>query len=289
MADNAIRSRFWLSAAILTGVVLGSGLLFWSLEGNAYSLFDSVYFALITVSTVGYSELPRMDLLPTARMVVMGMIVAGVAAVAFFQSSLTAVMVEGVIGRAWRRRIMDRKIAALRGHTIVAGCGRTGRFVIEELVESGVLQLRAAHRGERQVLRIPLAGTPIAAGTPIPVLEELQAAGATDVLEVDPRLLGRWADQAEKLYALPVKGQSMIDALINDGDIVILEPTHSCDDGDMVAVWLKAENETTLKKFFHEGSRIRLQPMNSTMQPFYTSPDNVEVQGKVLSSIRSEW
>ncbi|HWA78569.1 MAG TPA: potassium channel protein [Polyangiaceae bacterium] len=137
MADNAIRSRFWLSAAILTGVVLGSGLLFWSLEGNAYSLFDSVYFALITVSTVGYSELPRMDLLPTARMVVMGMIVAGVAAVAFFQSSLTAVMVEGVIGRAWRRRIMDRKIAALRGHTIVAGCGRTGRFVIEELVGSG--------------------------------------------------------------------------------------------------------------------------------------------------------
>ena len=59
--------------------------------------------------------------------------------------------------------------------------------------------------------------------------------------------------------------------------------------GDMVAVWLKAENETTLKKFFHEGDRIRLQPMNSTMQPFYTSPDNIEVQGRVLSSIRRSW
>jgi repressor LexA len=57
----------------------------------------------------------------------------------------------------------------------------------------------------------------------------------------------------------------------------------------MVAVWLKAENETTLKKLYHEGNRIRLQPMNATMQPFYTSPDNVEVQGKVLSSIRSAW
>ena len=90
-------------------------------------------------------------------------------------------------------------------------------------------------------------------------------------------------------YALRVEGTSMIDALINDGDIVILEPTRSCDDGEMVAVWLKAENETTLKKFFHEGSRIRLQPMNATMQPIYTTPDNVEVQGRVLSSIRSAW
>lgn len=121
----------------MTLVVVGSGILFWSLEGSAYSLFDSIYFALITISTVGYSELPRMEMLPTARILVMCMIVVGVATVAFFQSSLTAVMVEGVIGKAWRRRVMDRKIAALSGHTIVAGCGRTGRFVIQELVGSG--------------------------------------------------------------------------------------------------------------------------------------------------------
>lgn len=125
-----------LSAALLTSVVVGSGVMFWSLEGTEYSLFDSIYFALITISTVGYSELPRMDLMPMARVLVMFMIVMGVATVAFFQSSLTAVMVEGVIGRAWRRRVMDRKIAALNGHTIVAGCGRTGRFVIEELLSS---------------------------------------------------------------------------------------------------------------------------------------------------------
>jgi voltage-gated potassium channel len=136
LTDNRTRSRFWLSAGLLTLVVLGSGLLFWSMEGHTYSLFDSIYFALITISTVGYSELPRMDLLPTARVLVMVMIVMGVATVAFFQSSLTAVMVEGVIGRAWRRRRMRRKIEALSAHTIVAGCGRTGRFVIEELVGS---------------------------------------------------------------------------------------------------------------------------------------------------------
>ena len=126
-----------LSAALLAILVVGSGLLFWALEGSAYSLFDSIYFALITISTVGYSELPRMELMPFSRVLVMVMIVTGVAAVAFFQSSLTSVMVEGVIGKAWRRRRMDSKIAALNGHTIVAGCGRTGRFVIEELVASG--------------------------------------------------------------------------------------------------------------------------------------------------------
>ncbi len=149
-----------LSAGLLTLVVVGSGLLFWSLEGANYTLFDSIYFALITISTVGYSELPRMELMPLARGLVMCMIVMGVATVAFFQSSLTAVMVEGVIGKALRRRRMERSIAALEGHTIVAGCGRTGRFVIEELVggekpfvvidhDAAVLEQLSAEHGGR--------------------------------------------------------------------------------------------------------------------------------------------
>ena len=79
----------------------------------------------------------------------------------------------------------------------------------------------------------------------------------------------------------------MVDALINDGDIVILEAVRSCDQGEMVAVWLKDENETTLKKFFHEGERIRLQPMNAAMDPIYTRPENVEVHGRVVTAIRS--
>jgi len=67
----------------------------------------------------------------------------------------------------------------------------------------------------------------------------------------------------------------------------VLEQTDSCDDGEMVAVWLKAENETTLKKFFREGARVRLQPMNATMSPIYTAADNVAVQGRVVTAIRS--
>src|SRR5689334_22155345 len=136
VADNSTRSRFLLSAGLLTAVVMGSGMLFWSLEGTHYSLFESIYFALITISTVGYSELPRMDLMPMARVLVMVMIVMGVATVAFFQSSLTSMMVEGVIGKALRRRRMERGISSLKGHTIVAGAGRTGRFVIDELYSS---------------------------------------------------------------------------------------------------------------------------------------------------------
>jgi voltage-gated potassium channel len=138
LSTDPVRARFGLSAALLTLVVVGTGFLFWSMESAAYSLFDSIYFALITVSTVGYSELPRMDLHPGARIVVVVMIISGVAAVAFFQSSLTAVMIEGVIGKALRRRRMEKGIRELDGHTIVAGCGRTGRFVIQELVASAL-------------------------------------------------------------------------------------------------------------------------------------------------------
>jgi len=134
---NPTRVRFVSSVALLTLLVVGSGALFHYLVGGAYTLFESIYFALITIATVGYSELPRMELHPIARVLVMFMIVGGVAAVALFQSSLTAVLIEGLIGKAFRRRRMDRRIAQLSGHTVVAGCGRTGRFVAHELATSG--------------------------------------------------------------------------------------------------------------------------------------------------------
>jgi repressor LexA len=90
----------------------------------------------------------------------------------------------------------------------------------------------------------------------------------------------------ERVYALRVKGNSMIDALIKDGDIVVMEYVTSAENGDMVAAWLKVEKEATLKKLFREDNRVRLEPANSQMQPIYTAPDNVEVQGKVISVIR---
>ena len=147
---------------------------------------------------------------------------------------------------------------------------------------SRAIQLPSGSGGRRrQPQTVPLLGK-IAAGLPIPTPPDVLPEGYDEVEVTEEQTRGR-----TRAFALRVEGTSMIDALINDGDIVILEPTQSCDDGDMVAVWLKDENETTLKKFFHEGDRIRLQPMNATMDPIYTRPENVEVQGRVLSSIRA--
>jgi repressor LexA len=78
----------------------------------------------------------------------------------------------------------------------------------------------------------------------------------------------------------------MVDALISDGDIVLMQQAATADEGEMVAAWLKAEGETTLKKFYRERDRICLQPANTQMKPIYANPKNVEVQGKVIGVIR---
>jgi repressor LexA len=79
----------------------------------------------------------------------------------------------------------------------------------------------------------------------------------------------------------------MIDAMICDGDIVILKSQQTCENGDTVAVWLEEERETTLKKFYLEdGNRVRLQPQNVTMDPIYTDASNVQVQGRLVTVVR---
>ena len=135
----------------------------------------------------------------------------------------------------------------------------------------------------RRTIAVPLLGK-IAAGRPIPTPPD-PALGAAyeDTIELTEEQCGGRSN----VFALRVEGTSMIDALINDGDIVVLEQTDSCDDGEMVAVWLKDENETTLKKFYREGARVRLQPMNAAMAPIYVRADNVAVQGRVVTAIRS--
>jgi repressor LexA len=88
------------------------------------------------------------------------------------------------------------------------------------------------------------------------------------------------------LFALKVSGESMIDAMVNDGDIVIMRQQEMAQNGDMVAVWLNSSDTTTLKHFYHEGDQIRLQPANPTMEPIYVEPSDVRVQGKVMMVLR---
>ena len=83
-----------------------------------------------------------------------------------------------------------------------------------------------------------------------------------------------------------VHGTSMIDALIDDGDVVIVKPVPQAANGEMVVAWLKDREEATLKKIYLEGDRVRLQPANSQMEPIYSPASNVEVHGKVVAVIR---
>ena len=130
---------------------------------------------------------------------------------------------------------------------------------------------------------VPLLGT-IAAGEPIPV-------PGSDTWTTIPDETVQFPDELlpsrEKIYALKVKGTSMIDALVDDGDIVIMEQISTVDDGNMAAVWLKDQQEVTLKKIYREGNRIRLQPANNDMKPSYQPADNIEIQGRVIGVIRS--
>jgi repressor LexA len=90
----------------------------------------------------------------------------------------------------------------------------------------------------------------------------------------------------ESLFALEVEGDSMIDAMVNDGDIIILKPAQEAQNGDMVAVRIN-QDETTLKYFFKEDDRVRLQPANPTMDPIYVdSSTPIEIQGKVVLVVR---
>ena len=131
--------------------------------------------------------------------------------------------------------------------------------------------------------RVQIVGA-IAAGIPIPAwsTEESESSQEFDTVEVAPEL----QRQHGTLFALRVKGTSMIDALIDDGDVVIIKPSNTVNNGETAVAWLKEEEETTLKKFYAEGSQVRLQPANSTMDPIYCAADNVEVRGKVVSVIR---
>lgn len=143
--------------------------------------------------------------------------------------------------------------------------------------------LRDQERERERSWRVPLLGY-IAAGEPLPVPhpDDWASMHPIDTLELTPEMAGG----RREVYALRVKGQSMVDALVNDGDIVLMELPSQVEDGDMVAVWLRSRNETTLKKIYREPDRVRLQPANSQMKPIYVNLNDVEVQGKVIGVIR---
>lgn len=136
------------------------------------------------------------------------------------------------------------------------------------------------------LIQIPIMGR-IVASAPIPIPpSDLAYFDSESSVEMARSLLPA-REKPSELFALEVQGDSMIDAMINDGDIVILKPAQEAGNGDMVAVWLDDRDETTLKYFFKENNRIRLQPANPTMSPIYVDdPASLRIMGKVVMVIR---
>ncbi len=130
------------------------------------------------------------------------------------------------------------------------------------------------------LVSIPVAGF-IFASAPVMIGNTPQTA-ADEVIELTRDIIRDSGD----LFALRVKGDSMIDAMVNDGDIVVMKKADRARNGEMVAVWLNDREETTLKHFYLEGNRVRLQPANPTMQPIMVDPAKVEIQGKVVLVLR---
>ena len=136
------------------------------------------------------------------------------------------------------------------------------------------------------LINVPVVGR-IVASEPVQV-------PASDFAYYDPdssvqiaRNLLPAGDSADDLFALEVEGNSMIDAMVNDGDIVVMKRVQEVNNGEMVAVWLTDRDETTLKYFYKEDGGVRLQPANPTMQAIYVdNPQAVQIQGKVVMVIR---
>ena len=144
--------------------------------------------------------------------------------------------------------------------------------------------LRLAEDAVTSLLEVPLLGT-IGAGTHIQPRDNDWLEPALGMIGIPPEMT---ADAAET-YAVRVQGDSMIDALIADGDIVVLHHQETANSGDFVAAWLPKQEIMTLKEFQREPDkrRIRLQPYNRSVEPIYVdSEEDIEIQGKVIAVIR---
>ena len=148
------------------------------------------------------------------------------------------------------------------------------------------LDLRHVIQDITELLRIPIYGR-IQAGEPIHIPDTPANKNAIDefmTVEV-ARSIFSPKENLESLFALEVKGDSMIDAMVNEGDIVIMRATKDANNGEMVAVWW--DDQTTLKYFYREKNRVRLQPANPNYQPIYIeNSEDFQIQGKVVAVIR---
>jgi len=163
-----------------------------------------------------------------------------------------------------------------------------GLRVTKSFAKSFGDQIKETVESIDELLSIPLMGRIVASEpVPLPTSDFNPFDSESGSINVAKSLLPAQDVRRGNLFALEVSGDSMIDAMVNHGDVVIMQPATDVRNGEMVAVWLNDKDETTLKYFYDEGSRVRLQPANPTMAPiFVNDPSTVEIQGRVVMVVR---
>ena len=143
-------------------------------------------------------------------------------------------------------------------------------------------------RNPKDRIRVPILGL-IGTGIPFPRLGSdtaLNRGKESHAIDIARELLPE-KEKGDDLFALEVRGDGLVDAMIHDSDIVVMKPVAWARNGEMVAVWLPRDNEATLKYFFNEKSRYRLQPANPAMKPVFVKKNEpLEIKGKVVMVIR---
>ena len=161
------------------------------------------------------------------------------------------------------------------------------KYNLDRLQEKGLMNrdseisrsISLTNSEKSQTIKVPVLGT-ITAGQPFPMVEDSR----WDVDELESiDLPDNFSYIEDKIFALKVSGYSMVDALIGDGDTIILEKTNKALNGEMVAAKINSENETTLKRIFIEGNNTRLQPENPLMDSMYFPSKDVSTLGKVVA------
>lgn len=160
---------------------------------------------------------------------------------------------------------------------------REGYLRRESEVSRGIELLNRLSTVRPELTHVPVLGN-IAAGEPlhIPSPDDWRSE-EMDSVDLPPFMIGG----KEEVFALRVKGESMIDALVADGDLVLMEPVNHPENGDMVAAFLKDREEVTLKHFQMHNGTVTLHPANNTMKPIKVAAENVAVQGRVVGVIRT--
>ena len=157
------------------------------------------------------------------------------------------------------------------------------KYYLDALEEEGlILRTPRTPRGLRvlgraqSTFQVPIEGQ-IAAGVPLELGDRLG-----DAFELTADI----ADPRRDLFALEVQGDSMVDDLVGDGDLLIVERRSEAAQGQMAVVHLRDQNASTLKRVYREGKRVRLQPAHPTLPPFYAQARDVAIQGRVVAVIR---